>query len=320
MPWTSGWTASGAGPEREGRVSEVFAGIRGQDGAVALLRRALATGHVAHAYAFVGPAGCGRKTTALAFAQALVAPQGGRAADRAARGVHPDVHLIVPTPPEDRPKGPLALRIENVRALEHLAALRPAEATVKVFIVDEAERMTAATPQAFLKTLEEPPAHTIIVLILSQLRALPATVLSRCQIVRFLPAVPEGSLALLPPASGEQRARALGWLEEARARGGEAILAAGEAVGRDRDAAGSAVETWWLWYRDLLCARAGGGEGLSVFRDRAELVAERAPRLSLDEIVAGLRACREAWQSLEGNVSPRLAVEVLLSRLAPVAA
>lgn len=298
-------------------MSDAFADITGQDAAVALLRRALATGHVAHAYAFVGPAGSGRKATALALARALVAPAGGRAAERVGRGVHPDVRLVAPTPPEDRPKGPLAVRIESIRELERLAALRPAEAPVKVFIVDEADRMTAATPQAFLKTLEEPPAHTVIILILAQLRALPATVLSRCQVLRFLPAIPEGRLALLPGGGGEARAQALGWLQEAGARGGEAILKSGEAVGRDRDMAESVVETWWLWYRDLLCARAGAGEDLTVFRHRAELSAERAAALSLEEIVKGLRACREAWQALQGHVSPRLTVEVLLSRLAP---
>ncbi|MBI2529040.1 MAG: hypothetical protein HYV93_24030 [Candidatus Rokubacteria bacterium] len=298
-------------------MTDAFANIRGQDAAVALLRRAVATEHVAHAYAFVGPAGCGRKTTALAFARALVAPAGGPGADRIGRGAHPDVRLVAPSPPEDRPKGPLAVRIESIRELERLAALRPVESPLKVFIVDEADRMTSATPQAFLKTLEEPPAHTVIILILAQLRALPATVLSRCQVVRFLPAIPEGSLALLPEASGEAREQALGWLQEARARGGESILKSGEAVGRDRDMAESVVETWWLWYRDLLCARAGAGEGSAVFRHQADRLAEGIGALSLDEIVGGLSACREAWQALQGHVSPRLTVEVLLSRLAP---
>ena len=60
-------------------------GIRDQDEVVTLLRRALATGRVAHAYAFVGPEGSGRKATALALATALVAPDGGSAAERAAR-------------------------------------------------------------------------------------------------------------------------------------------------------------------------------------------------------------------------------------------
>ena len=76
-----------------------FAAIRGQDEVVALLRRALGADRVAHAYAFVGPPGVGRKLTALAFAKALVAPAGGGPAARIERGAHPDVRLIQPTPP-----------------------------------------------------------------------------------------------------------------------------------------------------------------------------------------------------------------------------
>ncbi|HET8576604.1 MAG TPA: DNA polymerase III subunit [Methylomirabilota bacterium] len=290
-----------------------FRAVEGQPEAVALLRRVVAGDRVAHAYAFIGPEGSGRKAAALAFARALVAPAGGAAAGRIERGAHPDVLLIEPTPPEGNSKGPLALRIENIRALERMASLRPAEANWKVFIVDSADRMTAAAPQAFLKTLEEPPARTVIILILSQLRALPATVLSRCQIVRFRPRQAPGSIALLPDGSGEARERALGALAEAESEGGEAILKIGEALGRDRQAAEEVVETCWLWYRDLLCGLGGGDARLAVFGRGA---AASARRLSLDEIVDGLRACREAWQALQGSVSPRLTVEVLLSRLA----
>ena len=301
---------------------ELFADLRHQPQAVEHLRRALATDHVAHAYAFVGPQGSGRRAAALALATALVTRNAGAAArtvaDRVARGVHPDVHLILPTPPESNPKGVLAHRVDGVRELERLAALRPAEAPVKIFIVDEAEKMTLATPQAFLKTLEEPPARTVIILILSQPRALPATVLSRCRILRFLPAPAEGTLALLPDGRGEARARALELLAKAETGGGDAVLAGGEALGRDREAADAVVETCWLWYRDLLAAQAHPAPPL-VFAERAEVVRARAAALSLDEIVRGLVACREARLAIAGNVSPRLSVEILLSRLATAA-
>jgi DNA polymerase-3 subunit delta' len=293
-----------------------FAGIRDQDEAVTLLRRAVAGGRVAHAYAFVGPPGSGRKLTAMALARALVAPAGGSAAARIERGVHPDVRLMQPTPPENNPKGPLALRIENVRTLERLAALRPAEAAWKVFIVDEAERMTVATPQAFLKTLEEPPVRTVIVLILSQLRALPPTVISRCEIVRFRPRHGEGAVALLPDGREPARRQALRALAEAGDKGAAAILEVGEEVGRDRQTAENLVETCWLRYRDLLCAEVGAPSRLAVFPDEANRPAGR----SLDAVLSGLAACREAWLAIQGNVSPRLTVEVLLNRLAlPVA-
>jgi DNA polymerase III subunit delta' len=288
--------------------------IEGQAEAVELLRRALESGRIAHAWAFIGPAGSGRKTTALAFARALVAPSGGAAASRVDRGIHPDVHLLGPVPPASNPKGTPAIRIENIRELGRLAALKPAEAPWKVFIVDEAETMTGAAPQAFLKTLEEPPARTVIVLVLPHARALPATVLSRCQIVRFRPRAVEGALALLPGGDGKDRARALGWLAQARERGVEAVLQIGESVGRDRDTALAAIETCWLWYRDLLCAHGGADARLAVFAGKAD-----GSQVSLDEVLAALEACREAWQAIQGSVSPRLTVEVLLSRLSKAA-
>ena len=298
---------------------DAFTPIRDQDEAVELLRHALRTRRVAHAYAFVGPPGVGRKRTALAFAQALVAPAGGPAAARVERGCHPDVRLVEPTPPEHNPKGPRALRIESVRELGRLAALRPFEAPFKVFIVDEADRMTAATPQAFLKTLEEPPARTVIILILSQVAALPPTALSRCQLVRFRPIVPEGTVALLPSGQGVARDRALRVLAETEADGDEVILKTGEALGRDRDAALAMVETWWLFYRDLLCLQGGAAPRLAVFGPAAGAALGRRA-LSLDHVIEGLRACRDAWQAIQGSVSPRLTVEVLLSRLSVRAA
>jgi DNA polymerase III subunit delta' len=256
-------------------------GIRDQPEAVTLLRRALDTGRVAHAYAFVGPEGSGRRATALAFAAALVAPDGGPAAERAARGRHPDVHLLGPTPPVGNPKGAQALRVETIRELERLAALKPMEARVKVFVVDEAEKMTLATPQAFLKTLEEPPAQTVIVLILTQLRALPPTVLSRCQVVRFRPRLVEGVPALLPDVRTDAHAQSLRQLALARTQGAVGAPARLAAFGESAMAAG---------------------------RER-----------SLDSVLRALRDCREAWLAIQGNVSPRLSVEVLLGRLVEAA-
>jgi len=172
-----------------------LAGILEQPRAVEQLTRALAAGRVAHAYAFVGPAGSGRFTTALAFAAALLCDAPGRcnpaATCRACRLVgarqHPDLHVVAPTPPESNPKGARAIRIGAVRELERQASLRPAMARRRVLVLDEAERMTGEAPQAFLKFLEEPPPETVVILILPRTRAVPATVISRCQIVRFAP-------------------------------------------------------------------------------------------------------------------------------------
>jgi hypothetical protein len=208
--------------------------------------------------------------------------------------------VIGPTPPASNPKGTAAIRVDDVRELERLAALKPSEAPWKVFIVDDADRMTAATPQAFLKTLEEPPARTVIILILSQVRALPATVLSRCQVVRFRPRLVEGAPALFPEVRGEAHARSLRLLAEAREQGVEAILRLGDQVGRDRQAAELFVEACWLWHRDLLCGLAGASPRLAVFGESA---AKAGGARSLDQVLGALRDCREDLVRAAGGAS-----------------
>jgi DNA polymerase-3 subunit delta' len=284
--------------------------IEGQPRAVALLRRALERGRVAHAYAFVGPRGAGRLTTALAFAGALLCPAGGCGACNACRlaaaRTHPDLHLIAPTPPESNPKGARAIRIGAIRELERQASLRPVMARRKVFVLDEAERMTGETPHAILKLFEEPPASTVLILILPRARALPATVLSRCQRVRFEPRGDDAAAAV--------RAQALTLLDEVRAKGAGEMFRRAERM--DREKAEALVDAYWLWARDLLLAWAGAPAGLLVHRDRAEALAREAPTWTLDELLGAIDLCRRAREALLRNVTPRLTIELLLSRFA----
>ncbi|MFQ5521705.1 MAG: hypothetical protein ACE5FK_09925, partial [Candidatus Methylomirabilia bacterium] len=172
---------------------------------------------------------------------------------------------------------------------------------------------------------------------------LPATVLSRCQVVRFTPlkealvvallmesGVDEGSARFLaracqgqvglvlgrtPEVWRERRDQAVVLLREVASKGAEALFTHVEALGRDRTQIGELIEAVWLWYRDLFCVKAGGGPRLLVSSDRRGELVDGAAATSWEVILDGLVACREAWQALEGNVSPRLTLEVLLSRL-----
>jgi DNA polymerase-3 subunit delta' len=286
--------------------------IQGQPRAVALLGRALESGRIAHAYAFVGPAGSGRATTALAFGQALLCETGAscgrcRGCRLAGEGKHPDLHVIAPTPPESNPKGARALRIGAIRDLERQAALRPVMGRHKIFVLDEADRMTGEAPQAVLKTLEEPPAQTVLILILSRLRAVPATVISRCQLVRFAPRED-------PHAGARDEAMAL--IADVRGKGVEALFRRSQAFDRDRERAERVVDALWLYARDLLVARAGGPPALLVHGEHAETIAREAARWSLEGILGAIDTCREARESLAVNVTPRLTVEIVASRLA----
>ena len=271
--------------------------IQDQPRAVALLRRALESRRVAHAYAFIGPTGSGRMTTALAFAAELLGSVSRQ---------HADLHVIAPTPPETNPKGARAIRIAAIRELGRQAALRPVMAPRKVFILDEAERMTGEAPQAFLKTLEEPPAATVMILILPRARAVPATVLSRCQVVRFESRGDEAAAALA--------AQALEMFTEVRAEGAEAMFRRADRL--DREKAEGLVDAYWLFCRDLLLAKAGAPATLLVNKGHAEELAREAGTWTLDELFRAIELCREAREALVHNVTPRLTLEVILSRLA----
>jgi DNA polymerase III gamma/tau subunit len=276
--------------------------IRDQPRVVELLRRALEGQRVAHAYAFVGPAGSGRMTTARAFAEALLAD--GRA--RLGPGSpHPDLHVIVPTPPESNPKGARTIRIGAIRELERQASLRPVLGGRRVFILDEAERMTGEAPQAFLKFLEEPPPDTIVMLILPGVRAVPATVISRCQIVRFQPRGAGRTAALV----GE----ALALLQAARADGAPGLFRRTDRI--DREKAEALIDGCWLLCRDLLLARAGAPAALLSDAEQAAALAAEACGWSDDVVLAAIAICRHARETLINNVTPRLTVEMVVGRL-----
>jgi DNA polymerase-3 subunit delta' len=284
--------------------------IRDQPRAVDLLRRALASGRVANAYAFVGPAGSGRMTTARAFAQALLCQSGEgcgrcRGCGLVLRGEHPDLHVVVPTPPERNPRGTPVIRIDAVRELERQASLRPALGGRRVLVLDGAERMTAETPQVFLKFLEEPPPGTVVILVLSGVRAVPATVISRCQLVRFQPREAGQAAAAVRAA--------LGLLEAGRADGAPGVFRRTERL--DRDRAETLLDGCWLLCRDLLLVRAGAPAALLTDAARAQELAAEAARWSDQRLLAVIEACRHARQTLVNNVTPRLAVEAVVGRL-----
>lgn len=284
--------------------------VADQPRATRLLSRALESGRVAHAYAFIGPPGTGRTSAARAFAAALLCAKGGCGACRdcrfAAGRQHPDLHVIVPTPPEKNPKGTPLIRIDEIHELARKAALRPVMAPRKVFIIDEAEKLTSDSPEAFLKTLEEPSASTVIILILPTPRALPATILSRCQPVRFLPR-PDAAVA-------EGVAAALKLVAEVRADGVETMFRRTERL--DRVRAEALVDSFWRLARDLLLAAAGAPAELLTAPERAEEIAREAAGWTTDELLAMIQLCRDARDGLSRNVAPRLTMEVLLSRLA----
>ena len=161
-----------------------FTDLVGQDTVVRTLRTALTTGKLAHAYLFSGPRGSGKTSAAKILARCIECVHG-------------------PTPePDNTCENCVAILegramdvfeidaasnrgIDEIRALRDSAKFAPAAMRMKVFIIDEAHMLTREGANAFLKTLEEPPAHVVFILATTAPEALPPTILSRCQRYAF---------------------------------------------------------------------------------------------------------------------------------------
>jgi DNA polymerase-3 subunit delta' len=183
-----------------------FRDIQHQERALSIVRRALRSGRMPHAYLFEGPEGVGKELTARALAARLLCEKGGevelRPTDDAcgqcpacrlmAAGNHPDFHLIHrglhkfhPDRTIRQSKG-LFLAVDLIRHfLIEPATMRPAQGRRRVFLIRDAERMNEEAQNALLKTLEEPPGAACLILVTSSATRLLPTIQSRCQRVPF---------------------------------------------------------------------------------------------------------------------------------------
>jgi DNA polymerase-3 subunit delta' len=243
-----------------------FAELTAQERAVGTLRAALRRGALHHAWLFGGPKGVGKRRAAILLAQAANCEAGeagpgglrqdpcGRCApcrkigklaaafERPAREtrVHPDVHLLgteaamardgVWEPPSGRAPA-RQIVVDQVRDLvDHRLSMRRVEARRRFVIVDPADEMNVQAQNALLKTLEEPPADTVLVLVATSPDALLPTIRSRCLRVAFAPlpaaavraaleagGLPPGEARLAAALEGESRQRLRARLEGDRA-------------------------------------------------------------------------------------------------------
>jgi DNA polymerase-3 subunit gamma/tau len=169
---------------------QVFDAVVGQDPVTRTLRNALASGRVAHAYLFTGPRGVGKTTTARLLAKALACT--ARTGTEAC-GACPSCQDFTSGAPVDVMEIDAASNtsVDDIRTLRENVKYAPARGRFKVYIVDEVHMLSGAAFNAFLKTLEEPPAHVVFILATTDPKKIPATVLSRCQRFDFRPIPPE---------------------------------------------------------------------------------------------------------------------------------
>ncbi len=144
------------------------------------LKRAIAQNRIAHAYLFTGPRGIGKTTTARILAKAVncLSPQDGEPCNKCeiCQQINQGNFLdLVELDAASR------RRIDEIREFKELIKYPPNQAKYKVFIIDEVHMLTDVSFNALLKTLEEPPAHSIFILCTTEVHKVPTTIISRCQ-------------------------------------------------------------------------------------------------------------------------------------------
>ena len=341
--------------------------VRGHDALIEAFDQVVRRGRLAHAYLFTGPAGVGKRLFAGELAKAFLCE--GRSAAQlptadSARpvaltlvacdvcpacllveaGNHPDLFTA------SRPEESLEFPIDNVRELCRNLSLKPARGRYKIALVDDADDLNEQAANCFLKTLEEPPRHSLLILVgTTPERQLP-TVVSRCQVVRFAPLAPAQVAELVCAQGVEDRALAERVARISGGSPGQARELAEAAVWefRGRLLAGLtapepdpvALAKQWVQFLDdagkeasvqrrraalvlrLLInfltdalRRRVGGTALDADPEDRRMAEALAGRADPDQLVAWLERCLEADSQIDWRAQLVLIVEALLDAL-----
>lgn len=338
-----------------------LAAVKGQQRAVDALRAALRSGAIHHAWLFAGQEGVGKELAAIGFAQALCCqrkPAEGcgecELCGRIARRNHPDVQWLMPEAElverglagrSDFTGTPSrAIKVEQVRGLQERLSMHPLETTRRLAIVASAHLMNEAAQNAFLKTLEEPPSGTVLMLIASSPDALLPTIRSRTNRLAFGPLPAEliserllqekkkldpATAHLAAVMSGGSMSAALAMDEKSLAQRREVItafealafddartlLGFAENFGGSRDDAEAALKILDVWNRDVAVTRAGS-EALAN-RDLADVAKTAAAKVNDAQLQRRHRLIDTAHLAItERNASARLQLERMLIEMA----
>lgn len=321
--------------------------IIGHQQLLAFFEHAQTSGHLSHAYLFIGPAHVGKRTLALAFAQAILcteqpgnlsgSPCGAcRACLKVQGGTHPDLSIICPL------EGKKAPSIEAIRAMILASALQPQEGRYNIFLLPNAELLTIEAANTLLKTLEEPAPQTILLLTATDEQLLPRTIISRCQVLpASLVSVSEIKQALTKRWQiADERATTVsilsagqtGWaiaasqnraLQEERSAwlqsmntlcesGPTQRIKTAARLARDTEPLSELLAVWLIWWREALLSSEDYVPSHNLISSEISQYAKHLQpgiaRQVIDQI-------QEALRQLEQNANPRLVLETLLLAL-----
>lgn len=319
-----------------------FQDIIGQEQITEHLQNAIRMGKVSHAYILQGEAGSGKKMLADIFATTLECEEKGiepcgrcQSCKQALSGNHPDIRRII--------HEKATIGVDDIRLqLNNDIMVKPYSRPYKVYIIDEAEKMTEQAQNAMLKTIEEPPEYAVILLLTVNAKLLLPTILSRCTQLTLRPVAKQSIQKLLQENHGIAP-----YMAELAADFSDGVL--GRAINyassenfvvlKDevlrlfrridttpveelyrivKEWAGRKTELpdflslMSLWYRDVLVMKATDGTGKVLFREEQTELSRQSMMYGFRALEARINAIDQFRQRMNANVNLEVALELLL--------
>lgn len=320
-----------------------FQDIIGQEQIKEHLRNAISAGKVSHAYIINGEKASGKEFIAKVFAMALQCEKGEtepcqecHSCKQALSDNHPDIIRVTHEKPN-------TVSVDDIRTqVNNDVAIKPYSGPYKIYIINEAEKMTTQAQNAILKTLEEPPEYAVILLLTTNVNSLLPTILSRCVVLNMKPVsdelvkkylmeqlkVPDykaevcvafarGNIGKAKAlASSEDfenvKAEALSLLKYIHDMELNEIIAAIKKITEYKLEINDYLDICSIWYRDVLLFKATNDVNHLVFREEIQALRKTAQRSSYEGIEKVIQALDTAKHRLDANVNFELTMELLM--------
>lgn len=323
-----------------------FQDIIGQEQIKEHLQNALVTGKISHAYIINGEKFSGKEFIARIFAMALQCEREGKepclechSCKQAESFNHPDIIRVTHEKPN-------TISVDDVRTqINNDIAIKPYSSPYKVYIVSEAEKMTPQAQNALLKTLEEPPAYAVILLLTTNVNSLLQTILSRCVVLNMKPVsddlmreylmkqlqIPDykaevctafargnvGKAKMLASSEDFENVKqeALSLLKNVKDIDVTEMIAAIKRVNEYKMDVNDYLDIISIWYRDVLLFKATNDGNHLVFREEIQSIRKAAGRSSYEGLEIVLQSLETAKNRLNANVNFDLTMELLLMEI-----
>ena len=320
-----------------------FNEIYGQPQIVEHFKNALSTGKISHAYMINGERSSGKEFIARVFAQALQCEAGGiepcnecHSCRQANSGNQPDIIKVMH-------EKPATIGVEDIRVgINDNILIKPYASKYKIYIINEAEKMTVQAQNALLKTLEEPPEYAVIMLLTSNLEAMLPTILSRCVVLNMKPvpddliksylmrelqipdykadvctAFAQGNLGKAKALAASEefdniKTEAVSLLRYIREMEITDIVSAINKIKDYKIDINDYLDILSVWYRDVLLFKATNDANHLIFKDEIQYIKNVANQSAYEGIEVILEALEKAKARLRANVSFEMTMELLL--------